>query len=91
MNKTELIAAIAEQSNVTKTVAAEMVNAFIGTVVDTVAKGESVQLVGFGTFTSTVRPEKDTVNPITKAPLHLEKKVCPKFKPGKIFKEACNK
>lgn len=91
MNKTELINAIAEKSNVTKTVAADMVNAFIETVVDTVAKGESIQLVGFGTFTSAERKEREGVNALTKQKYTTPACVVPKFKPGKNFKDACNK
>ena len=91
MNKTELIAVLAEKSGVTKKVAGDMLDAFCTTVVDTVAGGEPIQLVGFGTFTSVKKSGREGVNPITKAPVHIAPSVCPKFKPGKGFKDACNK
>ena len=87
MNRTELIAAVAEKSNSTKKDSEKIVSAFLDTVVEAVAKGEKVQLIGFGTFEQRIRKERKGVDPRThKETLIAEKKV-PAFKPGKSFKE----
>ena len=91
MNKTELVGVIAEKCNVTKKVAGELVEAFCDTIVETVVNGGTVQLVGFGTFTSVNKPARTGVNPRTKEPLAISGYVSPKFKVGKNFKDSCNK
>ena len=65
MNRTELIAAVAEKSNSTKKDSEKIVSAFLDTVVETVATGEKVQLIGFGTFEQRIRKERKGVDPRT--------------------------
>lgn len=63
MNKTEFIAAIAEEAGLSKTDAAKAVKAFTDVVVEEMKKGEKIQLVGFGTFEVSKRPERQGINP----------------------------
>ena len=65
MTKTELIASIANKTGLTKKTAEEVLGAFVDTVTDSLAKGEKVQLVGFGTFEVRERAERSGINPQT--------------------------
>ena len=65
MNKTELVAAVAEQTGITKKQAEEAVKAFTAAVTAALVKGEKVQLVGFGTFEVSERPARQGRNPRT--------------------------
>lgn len=87
MNKNELVASIAEKAELTKKDAELALKAFIESVEDTVASGEKVQLVGFGTFEPREREARDGRNPKTGEPLKIEAKTVPAFKAGKEFKE----
>lgn len=88
MNKTELIAAVAEQSDVTKKEAEKMLNAFTAVVMDTLAKGEKVQIVGFGNFEVRTRAERKGVHPVTKNEITIPASKSPVFKAGKLLKDA---
>ena len=88
MNKTELIAAVAEKAELSKKDAEKAVNALLDTVVEEVAKGEKIQLVGFGTFE---RRERKGCNPQTGAKIPIPASMVPAFKVGKAFKDAVNK
>ena len=90
MNKSELAKVIvAENSyNITQACAEEMINSFISTVEKEVAAGNQVQLIGFGTFTTSERAERKGKNPQTGAELIIPACTVPKFKPGKAFKDA---
>lgn len=66
MNKTELVAAIAERTELTKKDADQALKAFIDVVGDELSKGEKIQLAGFGTFEVTERAARDGINPRTK-------------------------
>ena len=90
MNKTELISAVAEKSGVPKRVTGEVLDALLKTIVDTVASGSEVQLVGFGTFTSVKKNGREWFNPITKEPFKIEPSTVVKFRTGKAFKDAVN-
>lgn len=91
MNKSELIVSVAEKSGLTKKDAEKAVAAVIQTVVDTVAEGESVQLVGFGTFEQRQRNERTGCDPRTKEKIMIPASKVPAFKAGKAFKESVNK
>ena len=91
MNKTELIAAVAEKAELSKKDAEKAVNALLDTVVEEVAKGEKIQLVGFGTFERRERKERDGGNPQTGAKIPIPASMVPAFKVGKAFKDAVNK
>lgn len=91
MNKVELVAAIVEKTGMTKKDAEKAVSAFVDTVVETVAKGDKVALVGFGTFESRKRPARVGRNPRTKETIKIPAATAPAFKAGKAFKDAVNK
>ena len=91
MNKTELIAAVAEKAELSKKDAEKAVNALLDTVVEEVAKCEKIQLVGFGTFERRERKEREGCNPQTGAKIPLPASMVPAFKVGKAFKDAVNK
>ena len=91
MNKTELIMAVAEKANISKKDADTAVNAVIDTIVETLAKDEKVQLVGFGTFEVRSRSERQGRDPRTISPITIPASKVPAFKVGKAFKSAIDK
>lgn len=90
MSKTELVAAIAEKTGLTKKDSEAAVNAFIGTVTEQLKKGEKVQLIGFGTFEVSERAARTGRNPQTGAEMTIAASKAPKFKAGKALKELLN-
>ena len=88
MNKSELIAAIAEKSELTKKDAEKAVNAFVSVVTEALANNERVQLVGFGTFEVRKRAERKGRNPQTKEEITIPASKAPVFKAGKALKES---
>ncbi|MCI1982303.1 MAG: HU family DNA-binding protein [Oscillospiraceae bacterium] len=91
MNKTELIAAVAEKAGLSKKDADSAVNSMLSAIVDTVAKGEKVQIVGFGTFELHSRSERQGRDPRTNTPITIPASTVPAFKAGKAFKDAVAK
>lgn len=90
MNKTELVAAVAKSAEISKKDAEKAVNAFMDTVIEEVKGGGKVQLIGFGTFETAQRAERQGRNPQTGAAITVPATTVPKFKPGKAFKDAVN-
>ena len=90
MNKTELIAAMAEKSGLTKKDAEKALTAFVDSVSDALKEGDKVQLGGFGTFEVKVRAARTGINPQTKEPVEIQASKAPAFKAGKAFKDALN-
>ena len=90
MNKTELIAAVAEHAELSKKDAEKALKAFVEVVTDELKKGEKVQLVGFGTFEESERAEREGTNPHTVEAMKIEASKAPKFKAGKALKDAIN-
>ncbi len=88
MNKTELVAEIAEKADLTKKDAEKALAAVIDAVTKAVKKGEKVQLVGFGTFEARVRAAREGVNPATGEKIKIAASKSPVFKAGKAFKDA---
>ncbi|MCR5117102.1 MAG: HU family DNA-binding protein [Lachnospiraceae bacterium] len=91
MNKTELVAAIAEETGLSKKDAEKAVKAFTDVVTKQLKKGQKVQLVGFGTFEVTKRAAREGRNPQTGAPMKIKASKAPKFSAGKALKDAVNK
>ncbi len=87
MNKTELVAAVAKQTDLTKAQAEAAVKAFIDTVSDELKKGEKVQLVGFGTFEVSERSARQGRNPQTGETIEISASRTPRFKAGKALKD----
>ena len=90
MNKTELVAAMAEQAGISKKDAEKALKAFTDVVADELKKDGKVQLVGFGTFEVAVRKERDGRNPKTKEAMKIAASKAPKFKAGKALKDLVN-
>ncbi|MCH5270660.1 MAG: HU family DNA-binding protein [Lachnospiraceae bacterium] len=90
MNKTELVAAIAEQAEISKKDAEKALAAFTNAVTAELKKGGKVQLVGFGTFEISERKAREGKNPQTGAKIKIAASKAPKFKAGKALKDAVN-
>ena len=91
MNKTELIAAVAEKAELSKKDAEKAVKAFTDVVSEELVKGGKVQLVGFGTFEVSERASREGRNPKTGKPMTIAAPRTPKFKAGKALKDEVNK
>ena len=91
MNKNELIAEVADKTDLTKAKAAETIDAFISIISKALSKGEEIRLVGFGTFTVVHRRATEGRNPRTGAVIKIAASNKPKFKPGKALAEVVNK
>ena len=90
MNKTELIAAVAEKAELSKKDAEKAIKAFTDVVSDELIKGEKIQLVGFGTFEVAERAAREGRNPQTGETMTIAACKAPKFKAGKALKDAIN-
>ncbi|NOL49687.1 HU family DNA-binding protein [Pelistega europaea] len=88
MNKTELVEKIAEKAEISKAAAGRALDATIEAVKATLKKGDTVTLVGFGTFRVSVRAARTGRNPRTGEEIKIKKAKVPKFVPGKALKEA---
>ena len=91
MNKSELIAAVAEQAGLSKKDAEKAVNAVVSAVTDALVEGDKVQLVGFGTFEVRAREARTGKNPRTGEAIKIAASKVPAFKAGKALKDAVNK
>ena len=90
MNKSELINTVSEKTNLPKTLINKVLDAVTCTIKDTLAKGEQVTLVGFGTFYVVERASRKGRNPRTGEPLEIPSSKTAKFRPGKKLKEKLN-
>ena len=90
MNKTELVAAMAEQAGLSKKDAEKALKAFTDVVSEELQKGGKVQLVGFGTFEVSQRAARDGRNPQTGEVMSIAASKAPKFKAGKALKDMIN-
>lgn len=87
MNKTELVAAIAQRTGLSKAVAEKALKGFVDAVSEALAKGESVALVGFGTFSVQQRAARRGRNPRTGARITIPARRVPKFTAGKTLRD----
>ena len=90
MNKTELVAAMAEKAGLSKKDAEAALKAFTDTVAEELKKGEKIALVGFGTFEVSERAAREGRNPQTGETMQIAASKAPKFKAGKALKDAIN-
>lgn len=90
MNKTELIASVAQKSELTKKDAEKAVKAIFEVISEGLAAGEKVQVIGFGTFETRERQAREGRNPRTNAVIKIEASKSPAFKAGKQLKELVN-
>ena len=91
MNKNEMVASIAEKAGISKKDAEKAFTAVVETVTETLAAGGKVQIVGFGTFETRDRAEKQGRNPVTGEPMTVPAARVPAFKAGKALKDAVAK
>nr|WP_321411558.1 HU family DNA-binding protein [uncultured Carboxylicivirga sp.] len=90
MNKSELVSAISEESGLTKADSEKALNATTEAIKSALTKGESIQLIGFGTFSISERSARTGRNPQTGKEIQIAAKKIAKFKPGKALDEAVN-
>ena len=90
MNKTELVAAIAKETELSRKDAEAAVKAFVDVVANELKKGEKVQLVGFGTFEVSERAAREGTHPQTGETMTIEASKAPRFKAGKALKDIVN-
>ena len=90
MNKSELIAAMADKTGETKKNAEASLNALIDVITEALVKGDKVKLVGFGPFEVRKRAARKGRNPQTKEEIRIPASKAPVFKAGKVFKDAIN-
>ena len=90
MNKEELVKEVAKKAKVSQKAAADILAATLETVTKTVAKGQKVTLVGFGTFEVSERPEREGRNPKSGETMMIAASKAPKFKAGKALKDQVN-
>ena len=90
MNKTELIAAVAEKAEISKKDAEKAIKAFTDAVAEELVNGGKVQLVGFGTFEVAERAAREGRNPKSGETMTIAASKTPKFKAGKAFKDQVN-
>ena len=90
MNKAELVAAIAEKTELSKKDSEKALKAFIDVVTEELKKGEKIQLVGFGTFEVSERAAREGRNPQTGETMTIAASKAPKFKAGKALKDEIN-
>lgn len=91
MNKTEFIAAVAEKENISKQCAGDAVNAVLDTILETLGKGETLQILGFGTFAIREKAERQGINPLTRESITIPAAKVPIFRAGKAMKDAVAK
>jgi DNA-binding protein HU-beta len=90
VNKTELIDHIAKQADISKAAAGRALEAIVGGIRTSLKKGNSVTLVGFGTFTVGKRAARTGRNPRTGDSIKIKAAKVPKFRPGKALKDSLN-
>ena len=90
MNKAELVAAIAEKTELSKKDTEKALKAFVDVVTEELKKGDKIQMVGFGTFEVSERAAREGRNPANGQPMQIAASKAPKFKAGKALKDAIN-
>lgn len=90
MNKADLTVALAEKAQLSKKDTEKVISGFIGIVTEAMAKGDKVQLIGFGTFDVKNRPARTARNPRTGEELKIAASKAPAFKAGKALKDRVN-
>ncbi|MBP5605998.1 MAG: HU family DNA-binding protein [Ruminiclostridium sp.] len=91
MTKAELISAIAEKTELSKKDSEKALNATVAVITDTLANGDKIQLVGFGTFETRDRKAREGINPQTKKKIKIPATKVPAFKAGRALKDAVAK
>jgi DNA-binding protein HU-beta len=90
MNKSELVEAVSNETGLSKTKSNEVVNTIVNKITESLKNGEKVSLVGFGTWTTTSRPERKGRNPKTGEEITISSRTVAKFKPGNELTKSVN-
>lgn len=90
MNKAQLIEKVSQKTKTTKQMSEHILDATLEIIQKAVAQGDEVKLVGFGTFSRSIRKQRKGRNPKTGEPVEIPKAKVPKFRPGKEFKDKIN-
>lgn len=90
MNKTDLVAKVAELADLSKSDADKATDAVFTAIADVLKKGDDVRLIGFGSFSVTARPAREGKNPRTGETIAIPASKAPKFATGKALKDAVN-
>lgn len=90
MNKKELVDSMADAAEISKAAAEKALNSLLMSITETLAQGDKVTLVGFGTFSAVKRAARQTKNPRTGEPIEIPAKISAKFKAGSKLAEAVN-
>jgi DNA-binding protein HU-beta len=90
MNKDDLIRSVAEQMQTTKASASQAVGAIFDAITESLKNGDSLTLIGFGSFKVTKRAARNGRNPRTGEPLSIPAATVPSFAPGKVLRDAVN-
>jgi len=90
MNKSDLIANVATKTGLSKKDSAAALDATLAAITEALAKGDSLTLVGFGTFAVSERTAREGINPQTKAAIQIKAARIPKFRPGKALRDSIN-
>lgn len=90
MNKTELVAEVAQKADLSRKDAQAAVDAVFNTITEALVKGDKVQLIGFGTFDVSERAEREGRNPRTGETMKIAASKSPRFKAGKPLKDQLN-
>jgi DNA-binding protein HU-beta len=91
MTKTDLVDVLASKAKISKSAAVEAVDALTESITGALKKGDKVTLVGFGTFDVAKRAAREGVNPQTRQKIKIKASKAPRFKAGKVLKDAVNK
>ncbi|MCA3254331.1 MAG: HU family DNA-binding protein [Alphaproteobacteria bacterium] len=91
MNKQDLIAAVADRTGMARGEAGAAVETVFDLITEALSRNETVRVVGFGSFTVTRRKASTGRNPRTGEPMSIAASAQPKFKPGKVLKDSCNR
>lgn len=89
MNKADLVEKVAKKTDLTKIQSEQVIDAALDVIAKTVARGDDVKIVGFGTFSRAARKSRNGRNPKTGTQLIIPAAKVPKFKPGKDFRDLC--
>ncbi len=87
MNKNDLIEAICEKTAIPKKMVSLVLNAYTNTITEVLSRGGKVSCMSFGTYTTSIKPERAGVNPQTRAPIRLPQVRIARFRPGKFLRE----
>ena len=90
LTKAELVSLVAKDTEMTKAASERILNSMIANIQEALVNGKTIQLIGFGSFSTTKRAARTGRNPQTGKKINIPAKVVPKFKPGKNLREAVN-